>query len=97
MPPLIVVARCSGDTLLVWTGINFYSLSVCDEQSSVGHSHLAAWVADSAQGLQGGQGHAPPGLFLDHQGMMIIVVEVILLISRNAADLDHRLRSREET
>lgn len=36
MPPLIVVARCSGDTLLVWTGINFYSLSVCDEQSSVG-------------------------------------------------------------
>lgn len=70
---------------------------VVAEEEGLGHSHLAAWVADSAQGLQGGQGHAPPGLFLDHQGMMIIVVEVILLISRNAADLDHRLRSREET
>lgn len=86
-----------GTGSILLRGVGVAVAGVVAEEEGQGHSHLAAWVADSAQGLQGGRGHAPPGLFLDHQGMMIIVVEVILLISRNAADLDHRLRSREET
>lgn len=31
------------------------------------------WVAVSVQGLPGGQGHDPPGLFLDHQGLCLEV------------------------